>query len=207
MAIPKPLTELTAVNQMLGLLGERGIDSLADPHPLIPDARAALNDALVEVQSELWWFNVEYPQLIPQYGTGYILVPNDTAAADSLTEHPRLTVRGDRLYNLDDGTDVFTDPIRVRLHRLIPFDDCPPSVRQYVCTKAKFQFTLDKDGDPTKTSILQETARMDYMRMHSEHIRAAKASLLYRPSMQRRIAFVVGGRHGWGFSGPSINSF
>src|SRR5574337_684155 len=110
------LTTLDVVNDMLGLLGERRVNDLNEPHPMIPDALAKLSTASAYVQADLWWFNVEYPTLIPQAGTGEILVPNDTAGCDSLTQYPRLAVRGNRLYNLDDVTDVFEQPIRVRLH-------------------------------------------------------------------------------------------
>ena len=104
------LTTLDVVNDMLGLLGERRVNAIDEPHPLIPDALAKLDTASSTVQAVMWWFNVEYPTLTPQVGTGNLLVPNDTAACDSLTQYPRLAVRGNRLYNLDDVTDVFTDP-------------------------------------------------------------------------------------------------
>ena len=62
------LTTLDVVNDMLGLLGERRVNSLAEPHPLIPDALAKLDTATTIVQADLWWFNVEYPTLTPQSG-------------------------------------------------------------------------------------------------------------------------------------------
>ena len=103
------LTTLDVVNDMLGLLGERRVNAIDEPHPMIPNAIAKLETATAWVQADMWWFNVEYPTLTPQAGTGELLVPNDTAACDSLTQYPRLAVRGNRLYNLDDVTDVFTD--------------------------------------------------------------------------------------------------
>ena len=191
------LTTLDVVNDMLGLLGERRVNSLNEPHPMIPDARAKIDSASAWVQGDLWWFNVEYPTLSPQAVTGYLLVPNDTAACDSLTQYPRLAVRGNRLYNLDDITDVFTSPIRVRLHRVLPFEDCPLLARAYIAARAKLDFQKDYDGDSMKAQILAQEIKESYARMHAEHIRNAKANILHRPSVLVKLQAIVGGRPNW----------
>ena len=191
------LTTLDVVNDMLGLLGERRVNAIDEPHPMIPKAVAKLETATAWVQADMWWFNVEYPTLTPQAGTGELLVPNDTAACDSLTQYPRLAVRGNRLYNLDDVTDVFTTPIRVRLHRVVPFDDCPLLARAYIAARAKLDFQKDYDGDSMKAQILAQEIKDSYARMHSEHIRNAKANILHRPSVLVKLQAIVGGRPNW----------
>ena len=191
------LTTLDVVNDMLGLLGERRVNALNEPHPMIPDALAKLETATTWVQGDMWWFNVEYPTLSPQAVTGHLLVPNDTAACDSLTQYPRLAVRGNRLYNLDDITDVFSDPIRVRLHRVVPFDDCPLLARAYMAARAKLDFQKDHDGDSMKAQILAQEIKESYARMHAEHIRNAKANILHRPSVLAQLQAIVGGRSNW----------
>ena len=191
------LTTLDVVNDMLGLLGERRVNALNEPHPMIPDALAKLETATTLVQGDMWWFNVEYPTLSPQAVTGHLLVPNDTAACDSLTQYPRLAVRGNRLYNLDDITDVFSDPIRVRLHRVVPFDDCPLLARAYMAARAKLDFQKDHDGDSMKAQILAQEVKDSYTRMHAEHIRNAKANLLLRPSMAQKLLAIAGQRPAW----------
>ena len=191
------LTTLDVVNDMLGLLGERRVNALAEPHPMIPNAIAKLETATAWVQADMWWFNVEYPTLTPQAVTGELLVPTDTAACDSLTQYPRLAVRGNRLYNLDDVTDVFTAPLRVRLHRIVPFDDCPLLARAYIAARAKLDFQKDYDGDSMKAQILSQEIKESYARMHAEHIRNAKANILHRPSMLGALQAIVGGRPNW----------
>ena len=191
------LDTLSVVNDMLGLLGERRVNALDEPHPLIQNAIAKLETATAWVQADMWWFNVEYPTLTPQVGTGELLVPNDTAACDSMTQYPRLAVRGNRLYNLDDVTDVFTAPIRVRLHRIVPFDDCPLLARAYIAARAKLDFQKDYDGDSMKAQIIAQEVKDSYARMHSEHIRNAKANILHRPSMLAKLQSIVGGRPNW----------
>ena len=191
------LTTLDVVNDMLGLLGERRVVALNEPHPLIPNALSKLETATAWVQADMWWFNVEYPTLTPQAVTGALLVPNDTAACDSLTQSPRLAVRGNRLYNLDDVTDVFTEPLRVRLHRIIPFDECPLLARAYIAARAKLDFQKDYDGDSTKAQILAREIQESYANMHAEHTRNAKANLLCRPSTAVKLMNIIGGRPSW----------
>lgn len=187
-------TTLSVVNSMFSLLGELPINSLDEPHALIPAALAVLDTQTALVQADFWWFNVEYPTLLPQVGTGNILVPNDTASVDSLTQYPRLAVRGSLLYNLDDVTTVFTQPLRVRLHRIIPFDAAPVIVRAHIAAKAKLEFQLAYDGDTTKSQGAQQEVKETYIRMHSEHIRNAKANMLMRPSVQQTLNRITGGR-------------
>ena len=185
---------LEVVNSMLGLLGELPVNSITDPHTLIPAALAAITNQNALVQVDFWWFNVEYPTLIPQAGSGLILVPEDAASVDSLTQYPRLAVRGNRLYNLDDITDVFTQPLRVRLHRVLPFSDAPSIARAHIAAKAKLEFQMAYDGDGTKAQIIQQEIKETYIRLHSEHIRNAKANMLMRPSVQHTLNRITGSR-------------
>lgn len=185
---------LEVVNSMLGLLGELPVNSITDPHTLIPAALAAITNQNALVQADFWWFNVEYPTLIPQAGSGLILVPDDAASVDSLTQYPRLAVRGNRLYNLDDITDVFTQPLRVRLHRVLPFSDAPAIARAHIAAKAKLEFQMAYDGDGTKAQIIQQEIKETYIRLHSEHIRNAKANMLWRPSVQHTLNRITGSR-------------
>ena len=185
---------LEVVNSMLGLLGELPVNSITDPHTLIPAALAAITNQNALVQVDFWWFNVEYPTLIPQAGSGLILVPEDAASVDSLTQYPRLAVRGNRLYNLDDITDVFTQPLRVRLHRVLPFSDAPAVARAHIAAKAKLEFQMAYDGDSTKAQIIQQEIKETYIRLHSEHIRNAKANMLMRPSVQHTLNRITGSR-------------
>lgn len=185
---------LEVVNSMLGLLGELPVNSITDPHTLIPAALAAITNQNALVQVDFWWFNVEYPTLIPQAGSGLILVPEDAASVDSLTQYPRLAVRGNRVYNLDDITDVFTQPLRVRLHRVLPFSDAPAIARAHIAAKAKLEFQMAYDGDSTKAQIIQQEIKETYIRLHSEHIRNAKANMLMRPSVQHTLNRITGSR-------------
>lgn len=201
------LDSLSVVNACLGMLGERGVNALNEPHPMIPDALAKLETANALVQSGLWWFNVEYPTLVPQVGTGYLLVPNDTADADSLTEYPGLAVRGNRLFNTTDVTDVFTEPLRVRLHRVVPFDDLPIIARAHVAAQCKLDFQKDYDGDQAKVRILAGEVQFTRAQLNAEHTRNARVNMLYSNSTLSKLVALNGGRRGWQHAGRGAGIF
>lgn len=191
------IDSLSVVNECLGILGELGVNALDEPHPMITQALAKLQTENAMVQADYWWFNVEAVTLSPQAGTGYLLVPPDTADADSLTQYPRLAVRGNRLYNLDEATDIFEDSLQVRLHRVVPFDDLPLVARAHVSARTVMAFSTDHDGDPTKLQAMAGKVRDTLTKLNAEHTRNARVNLLYSNSMITKLGYVVGGRRRW----------
>lgn len=176
---------LSAVNAMLGLLNELPVNALDDDHPLVPAALAKLHMENSFVQADMLWFNTEYPTLHPDPVTNHIRVPTDCASADSLAARPAVSVRGGKLYNQDDGTLEFQRPLRVRLHRILPFDDTPLTARQYILCRAKREFQADYDGDQLKMQKLERDINMARTAMNAEHIRNVKANMLNRSGVQR----------------------
>ena len=183
---------LSVVNSMLALLGESPVADLEAPHPALPGARAKLRDYTELIQAERWWFNTEYSTLTPQVGNGRMVLPGDTASADLLTRYPNTTVRGTYLYNNTDGTYVFTKPVKVRLHRIIPFDELPLSARRYIAAYACLMFQNTIDADANKTRLLEKDERMAYSLMNAEHIRNTRSNMLHRPGVARLLNVMQG---------------
>lgn len=179
MSLMQLYTELDVVNDMLGLMGESPVSTLDEDHPLVPTARSTLRTTNATTQAAEWWFNVEFPVLTPQTD-GRIYLPNNTTSADSLTEYPRLTVRGNTLYNLDAGTDQFTSRLKVRLHRVVDFEAAPLSMRAFVAAQAKLKFVRAYDGDKTKLQLLMDEVKETRAATTTEHIRNASVNLLNR---------------------------
>lgn len=186
------MTKLEAVNVLLRKLAQRPVNSLDVAHPRVPAAVAVLDRHNKNLQAKRWWFNVEYPTLQPDVASGRINLPGDVAAADSVTTKPRVAVRGRWLYNLDDSTYVFTAPLEVRLHRVLPFDDLPLLAAEAVLTSAIVEYVGDHDGDDTKVRLAVAARDAAYANMHAEHIRNSRRNLLTRPSISRAMARIRG---------------
>lgn len=171
---------LSAVNACLGTLGELPVNDVDEDHPLVPAALTKIRQETAFLQADLWWFNVEYPTLFPDPLHKTIRVPTDCVGVDSLTQYPRYAVRAGKLYNLDAGTDQFEAPMRVRLHRALPFDDMPILARALVQARAARKFHADYDGDQAKMQRLSADEQSAYMVFNAEHIRNAKANMMNR---------------------------
>uniref|UniRef100_A0A7M2QN83 Tail tubular protein A n=1 Tax=feces metagenome TaxID=1861841 RepID=A0A7M2QN83_9ZZZZ len=178
------INTLSAVNACLGTLGELPVNGVDEDHPLVPAALAKIGQETAYLQADLWWFNVEYPTLFPDPIHKTIRIPSDCVGVDSFTQYPRLAVRAGKLYNLDTGSDQFEAPLRVRLHRSLPFDDMPILARALVQARAARKFHADYDGDQAKMQRLSADEQQSYVIFNSEHIRNAKANMLNRSGVQ-----------------------
>lgn len=176
-------TELSVVNDMLGLLGEAPVNDLDSFHPMVPRALQTLRTTSGNLQGNRWWFNTEVIELVPQADTGHIMLPVDTLSVDPITKLPRTTQRGSRLYNLDDNSFVFTTNVTCELRRDIPFDDLPNTARAAIAAQAQLAFQNPIDGDAGKTRNLQTTFRDALMQLNAEHTRNVKANMLRRPGV------------------------
>lgn len=188
------LTKLDIVNEMLGLQGENPINTLDTSHPSVAGALLYLNNWDSRIQATRWWFNTEKAKLFPDVGTGFIKLPNNTLSFDIYDRDPNLTIRGDKLYNTDTRSYVFTRAVEGKLHRLVPFEELPLLARSYIAAQAKLAFQNNYDADPNKTRVLQSEVSLSYAALNSEHIRQVGANMFNRPGVKRTIADVWGDR-------------
>lgn len=177
-------SKLDVVNRAIGLLGQLPVNDLTTPHPGVPVALHHLEMSNKTVQSKKWWFNLEKTTLIPQVGNLRILVPNDVAAVDAVEKKLNVGQRGRYLYNMDTGTYEFTAPVDVVLHRVVPFDELPPSAANYVMTQTLLRVQASIDGDgPRYRDLATEDAKAEAT-LHAENTRAAQTNLLDRHGVQ-----------------------
>lgn len=177
-------TELSVVNDMLGLLGEAPVNDLDSFHPMVPRALQTLRTESGNLQNGRWWFNSETMTLTPDPTNSFIMLPEDTISVDPVDKLPRTAQRGRRLYNLDDNTFVFTQPVKCEVKRDLPFDDLPNSVRAAIAARAKLAFQSPIDGDVNKTRNLKDELRDAMITLRSEHTRMVKANMLRRQDIQ-----------------------
>ena len=153
-------TELSAVNTMLGVIGESPINSLSNISGVIDavTARQVLNEVAVTVLSEGWQFNTENNWTFLPDVTGTITIPSNLLEV-SATDHTTLDVaiRGTRLYDRKNHTYDFSDyaGIGVKLNTvsLMEFDDMPQAAKYYVAIRAARVFQTRVVGSDTLKSF------------------------------------------------------
>lgn len=179
------LRGLAVTNACLRQMGEAELASEEEPHPLGGDAKAIRNQVLETIQAQGWWYNTEFPTLSPET-SGIISVPNDALSVMSSDSRFRVGVRGRKLWDQYNSTDVFAAAVPVRLVRKVELDDVPLSVFDYVLEETVRRFIAALDADNAKLSGAAERAKTAYSRMHAEHIRAYGANAAdANPTIQR----------------------
>ena len=180
-------TQLDVVNEMLGLLGERRVNSLDLDHPLVSSGVNFLRVANAREQGRGWWFNTEVVSLSPDIA-GRIAVPSDVLQLDPSDPCLKYAQRGNALYNLAPlpgaSPTVFTQAVICGLIRLVPFEDLPTVAGLFVSTSAKLDFLIALDGDDSKINNLGKQRREAQIGLNAEHIGSVDANLLYNPSLQ-----------------------
>lgn len=151
-------TELSAVNTMLGVIGESPINSLTDLLPVdAATARSVLDEVSRDVQSKGWNFNREfnYP-LVPDSVKHEIRLPENAVHAE--LDGFDAVIRGERLYDRKDHTYKF-DPektYKADIIFILGFDELPEQARRYITVRAARIFQSRAVGSDTLHGFTQE---------------------------------------------------
>jgi hypothetical protein len=142
-----PTTELEAVNEMLGMVGEAPVNSL-EVSGLVDAGRARtlLHTTSRSIQSRCWNFNTEdeYPLLVDE--EGYINLPANTLRVDATDPTIKVTQRGSRLYDLDNHTYIFNECPKLRITFFLEFEVMPEPARRYITLNAGRLFQTEVQG-------------------------------------------------------------
>ena len=136
-------TELSAVNSILGAIGQAPVTSLVFDNPEISFIYNLLRDANVDTQAEGWHFNTElHVKYTPDSVTGKIAIANDVLQLDVSNgwsrRHYDVVRRSGYLYDKIDHTDDFSTITSLDLDvvRLYNFEDLPIVFRRYITYRA-----------------------------------------------------------------------
>lgn len=172
MSYTSATTELEAVNEMLRSVGESPVASISDSAPLPADADIALRALRWtnrEVQTRPWHWNTERRYPLPINPDGFIVVPNNTLAADPDGDFADVdaVVRGSRLYDRENHTYVFEKGITATVTLLLPFEQLPEAARTYIALRAARKFQQGAVG----SQILSGYTEADEVeaRLHAEY--------------------------------------
>ena len=189
-------TELSAVNSILGAIGQAPVTTLGTfvvnsddiasyENPEISFVYNLLKECNLDVQNEGWTFNREdHIEKIPD-DSGYIRVEGNVLRMDVMDGHMGSTglndkfkdvvKRNGRLYDKVNHTDKFTDKIYVNLFWLVKFSDLPSVFRRYIPFKASTRAAtqLVANADLVKLLANQElqarAACMEYECNQGDH--------------------------------------
>ena len=170
MAIPISTdTELSAVNSILGSIGQSPITSLQasgniDPlaNPEISFIKNLLDEVNKDVQTSGWHFNTHYRVKQSPDAQGNYVVPQDSILYDisdgQIDRDTDVIKKDGKLYDLVHQTDVFTKDYYFDNISLLPFADVPPAIQRYIIARAAVRAAtqLVSNADLVKLLKLEE---------------------------------------------------
>ena len=153
-------TELSAVNSILGAIGQSPVTTINYENPEISFIYNILTEVNKYVQNEGWHFNTEYHVTTTPDANGYVNLPTNTLRYDlNEDEHDKsqdIVVRSGRLYDLVDHTDVFTSDLYLDLVTLYAFSDLPNPFQRYITHRASVRAATQLVSNPQLVQLLQQ---------------------------------------------------
>ena len=153
-------TELSAVNSILGSIGQSPVTTLNYENPEVGFIYNILNEVNKDVQNEGWHFNTEYHIATEPDADGYITIPNNALRYDihdGFKDRSKDVVqRNGRLYDLVNHTDVFTETLYLDLVTLYTFADLPNPFQRYITYRSAVRAATQLVSNPQLAQLLKE---------------------------------------------------
>ena len=151
-------TELSAVNSILGSIGQAPITTFDFTDPEISYVHNLLREVNVDVQNEGWSFNTEYHVTYSPNTDGYFVIPPNVIRFDVHDNQNIRTTdvvkRNGRLYDKHKHTDVFTSDLSLDVVTLYEFNDLPSVFQRYITYRAAGRAAAQLVGNPQLVQLL-----------------------------------------------------
>ena len=151
-------TELSAVNSILGSIGQAPVTSLDFTNPEISFIHNLLREVNVDVQNEGWSFNTEYHVTYSPDTNGYFVIPPNVIRFDVHDNQNIKTTdvvkRNGRLYDKYNHTDVFTADLDLDVVTLYEFSDLPSVFQRYITYRAAGRAAAQLVANPQLVQLL-----------------------------------------------------
>ena len=159
-------TELSAVNSILGSIGQSPITqlksttgALISTNPEISFIYNLLVETTKDVLNEGWHFNTEEHIEIQPDANKNIIIPTNMLRYDihdgQMFRDRDVVKREGKLYNKADHTFEFSSPVFIDATYLYDFEDVPSAFQRYIIAKASTRAATQLVGDANLARLLQ----------------------------------------------------
>ena len=153
-------TELSAVNSILGAIGQSPITTLNYENPEIGFIYNLLTEVNKDVQNEGWHFNTEYHIAKDPDANKQIPIPNNALRYDINdgfnNKQQDVVNRDGKLYDLVNHTNEFDNTLYLDLVTLYPFADLPNVFQRYITYRAAVRAATQLVANPQLAQLLKE---------------------------------------------------
>jgi Tail tubular protein len=151
-----------AVNVLLQAIGEAPVNSIEVSESVdVAAAVQALDEISLAVQTKGWHWNREYGLKLTPNSQNQLVLPDNTLrvvkAYDEAPQLPRkVAQRGARLYDQQNHTFTFDDPLLVDLILFLAYEDIPAYAARYITIRAAMQFQGRLQTNSSVTRITED---------------------------------------------------
>ena len=153
-------TELSAVNSILGAIGQSPITTLNFTNPEISFIYNILTEVNKDVQNEGWHFNTEYHVTVSPDLNKHVTLPNKTLRYDIhdglSNKNSDVVTRNGKLYDLVNHTDEFDGDLSVDVVTLYDFADIPNVFQRYITYRAAVRASAQLVSNPQLVELLKQ---------------------------------------------------
>jgi len=156
-------TELSAVNAILGAIGQSPVTSLNFTNPEIGFIYNLLRDANVDLQAEGWHFNTEKHVTYTPDANGKIAIGNDILKMDTtdgwIDRTHDVVKRNGYLYDKQSHSDDFSGHsggIKLDITKLLSYEDLPEVFKRYIIYKASVRAATQLVGNAQLAQLLAQ---------------------------------------------------
>jgi len=151
-------TELSAVNSILGAIGQSSVTTLNFNNPETQFIYNILEESIKDVLNEGWHFNTEEHVEVSPDANNNIIIPNSYLRYDLNNAEDKsmdLVKRGGKLYDKVNHTDIFTDKVFLDVVYLYTFTDIPSVFQRYIIAKSSTRAAVQLVTNPNLVKLLQ----------------------------------------------------
>lgn len=154
------LTMLAAVNRLLRSVNVLPVSALdTGGSSMQARAESVLQETNINIQSRGLNSNTVRAR-------DYTPVSNEIQVASSVLmvrsagkdQHRTLTLRGDKVYDLDGDTATFNAAVCLDVVKLVAFEDLPPADKEHIANEATIEFQRVWRGSPDQDAFRRDNA-------------------------------------------------
>lgn len=174
-----PMTELEAVNIMLGTvmeepvtsIEESGVSEAAMAYQILVETSRAVQAPGLECNSER-----RYP--LVRDSNGYINLPSNTLQVYRHWKYDDVVQRGSRLYDKEHHTFVFTKDVEVDIVFFLDFKDLPEIIRHYIALRAARTYQKRHMASDTLEGYARADEERAWAKVYAEELRASQVNIM-----------------------------
>ena len=153
-------TELSAVNSILGAIGQSPITTLNFANPEISFIYNILSEVTKDLLNEGWHFNTEEHIKVSPDVNGNLTIPNNYLRYDlndgQADRQMDLVKRDGKLYDKVNHTDVFDHDMELDVVYHVAFEDVPSVYQRYIIARASTKAATQLVTNPQLVKLLQQ---------------------------------------------------